>query len=109
MADYDENAVMQVTTAPEEKLPEKSGRGIRFLTDFWEEKYLQEYIRDGGSKIKFVTGRRGSGKTYFLQLMSALARKQDYKTVQFSARDVWMHDFREIYIEIFRQCDSLIR
>ena len=107
MADYDENAVMQVTTAPEEKLPEKSGRGIRFLTDFWEEKYLQEYIRDGGSKIKFVTGRRGSGKTYFLQLMSALSRKQDYKTVQFSARDVWMHDFREIYIEIFRQCDIL--
>lgn len=81
--------------------------GIRFLTDFWEEKYLREYIRDGGSKIKFVTGRPGSGKTYFLQLMTDLARREHYKTVQFSARDVWMHDFREIYIEIFHQCDIL--
>lgn len=81
--------------------------GIRFLTDFWEEKYLKEYIRDGGSKIKFVTGRQGSGKTHFLQLMTRLAGKEHYKTVRFSARDVWMHDFREIYIEIFTQCDIL--
>lgn len=84
---------------------EYSGNGIHFLTDFWEEKYLREYIRDGGSKIKFVTGRQGSGKTYFLQLMTKLARQENYKTVRFSARDVWMHDFREIYIEIFHQCD----
>lgn len=42
-------------------------RGIGFLTDFWKEKYLQEYIKDGGSKIKFITGREGSGKTYFLR------------------------------------------
>ena len=27
--------------------------GIQFLTDFWREKYLQEYIRSGGSKIKY--------------------------------------------------------
>ncbi|MDO4299188.1 MAG: DUF2791 family P-loop domain-containing protein [Lachnospiraceae bacterium] len=81
--------------------------GIRFLTDFWKEKYLQEYIRDGGSKIKFVTGRQGSGKTNFLQLMTKIAREEHYKTVQFSARDIWMHDFREIYIEIFHQCDIL--
>ena len=27
--------------------------GIGFLADFWREKYLQEYIRNGGSKIKF--------------------------------------------------------
>lgn len=86
---------------------EYSGNGIHFLTDFWEEKYLREYIRDGGSKIKFVTGRQGSGKTYFLQLMTKLARQENYKTVRFSARDVWMHDFREIYIEIFHQCDIL--
>lgn len=92
---------------PAEKPAGENGHGIRFLTDFWEEKYLQEYIRDGGSKIKFVTGRKGSGKTYFLQLLNELAQKRDYKTVQFSARDIWMHDFREIYIEVFRQCDIM--
>ncbi|NBJ91792.1 hypothetical protein D5281_04095 [bacterium 1xD42-62] len=81
--------------------------GIQFLTDFWREKYLQEYIRNGGSKIKFVTGRPGSGKTHFLRLMTSIAQKENYKTIQFSARDVWMHDFKEIYIEIFQQCDIL--
>ena len=79
--------------------------GIRFLTDFWKEKYLQEYIKNGGSKIKFITGRQGSGKTHFLRLMTAIAQEENYKTVSFSAKDIWMHDFKEIYIEILRQCD----
>lgn len=93
---------------PQVQLPvEELTCGIEFLTDFWREKYLQEYIRNGGSKIKFVTGRSGSGKTHFLRLMSAIAQKENYKTVRFSARDVWMHDFKEIYVEIFHQCDIL--
>jgi len=81
--------------------------GIRFLADFWREKYLQEYIKNGGSKIKFITGRTGSGKTHFLRLMSAVAGKENYVTVQFSAKDIWMHDFKEIYVEIFHQCDII--
>lgn len=96
-------------------LPENSGDtsvsrltcGIRFLTDFWKEKYLQEYIRNGGSKIKFITGRTGSGKTHFLQLMSSIAREENYKTVRFSAKEIWMHDFKDIYVEILRQCDIM--
>lgn len=78
--------------------------GIQFLTDFWRDKYLREYVKNGGSKIKFVTGRPGSGKTHFLGLMTAIAKEEQYKTVCFSAKNVWMHDFKEIYIEIFRQC-----
>lgn len=78
--------------------------GIEFLTDFWKEKYLKEYIKNGGSKIKFVTGRTGSGKSHFLRLMTSIAQKENYKTVQFSAKNVWMHDFKEIYVEIFQQC-----
>lgn len=87
--------------------PEEISPGIDFLTDFWKEKYLQEYIRNGGSKIKFVCGRRGSGKTHFLNLITGMAKRENYKTVRFSARDVWMHDFREIYIEIFHQCEIM--
>lgn len=81
--------------------------GVEFLTDFWQEKYLQEYIRDGGSKIKFITGRPGSGKTHFLRLMTAVAGKENYETAQFSAKDIWLHDFKDIYVEIFRQCDVM--
>lgn len=81
--------------------------GSHFLTDFWVEKYLKEYIRDGGSKIKFVTGKPGCGKTWFLKQMTELARQENYKTVHFSAQNIWMHDFKEIYTEILRQCDLI--
>lgn len=81
--------------------------GIDFLTSFWKEKYLQEYIPNGGSKIKFITGRPGSGKTHFLRLMTQLAQEEHFKTVSFSAKDIWMHDFRDIYVEILRQCDIM--
>lgn len=33
-------------------LVEALSAGIDFITGFWQEKYLQEYIRQGGSKIK---------------------------------------------------------
>ena len=35
--------------------------GADSLTDFLSEQYLKTYIPQGGSKIKFVTGRPGSG------------------------------------------------
>lgn len=80
---------------------------IDFLAGFWREKYLEEYIPAGGSKIKFVTGREGSGKTFFLRRMRDLAERANFLTASFSAKDVWLHDFKEIYLEIFRQCDIL--
>lgn len=81
--------------------------GMEFISNFWQEKYLREYIREGGSKIKFVTGRTGSGKTHLLQLMSCLAEDENYVAVDFSAKDIWMHDFKEIYLEILRQSDIM--
>lgn len=81
--------------------------GIQFITDFWRERYFCEFIREGGSKIKFVTGQRGSGKTHTLSLVTNLARKEGYVTVAFSARDIWLNDFREVYLEILSQSNIL--
>lgn len=81
--------------------------GIDFITDFWADKYLREYIKEGGSKIKFVTGRQGCGKTHLLNLFSSLAADENYITVHFSAKDIWLHDFKEVYVEILRQTDIL--
>lgn len=78
--------------------------GISFLSDFLTEKYIQEYIKFGGSKIKFVTGCMGSGKTHLLRLMGSKAGENGYRHVYFSAKKVWLHDFKEIYLEILRQC-----
>lgn len=81
--------------------------GINFITDFWKKHYLEEYIREGGSKIKFVTGRPGSGKTHLLNYIGMTAWEEGYVTAGFSARDIWIHDFKEIYIEVLRQSDIL--
>ncbi len=81
--------------------------GISFLTDFLTEKYIQEYISQGGSKIKFVTGCAGSGKTHLLRFMCGKAQENHYRPVFFSAKNIWLHDFKEIYLEILRQCDLM--
>ena len=79
--------------------------GLDSLTGFLNEQYLQTYIPAGGSKIKCVTGRPGCGKTHFAQVMLKEAEAAGFLTVSFSAKKVWLHDFREIYLEILRQCD----
>lgn len=77
------------------------------LSDFWKEKYLKEFIPNGGGKVKFVTGRKGSGKSWFLRRMGRIAEEENFQVVSFSAQNVWLHDFKEIYAEIFRQSDIL--
>ena len=79
--------------------------GLDPLTAFLCDQYLDNYISRGGSKMKFVTGRSGSGKTHFSMRMLDEAADRGFLTVSFSAKDVWLHDFREIYLEILRQCD----
>lgn len=79
--------------------------GLDSLVDFMRDQYLSGYIPRGGSKIKFVTGRPGSGKTHFAQRMLEQAAALGYRTVFFSAKEVWLHDFREIYLQILHQCD----
>ena len=79
--------------------------GLESLTDFLRQHYLSAYIPDGGSKIKFITGRPGSGKTHFARYMADEADALNYVTVSFSAEDIWLHDFRDVYLEILRQCD----
>ncbi|MBQ9413189.1 MAG: DUF2791 family P-loop domain-containing protein [Oscillospiraceae bacterium] len=79
--------------------------GLDSLTEFLGRHYLEDYIPQGGSKIKFVTGRPGSGKTHFARLLLAQAGEKGYLTVSFSAKEIWLHDFREVYLEILRQCD----
>lgn len=94
--------------APEDgKLLLRLSVGINFITDFWQKRYLEEYIPEGGSKIKFVTGRAGSGKTHLLNYTAMTAGKEGFVTVGFSARDIWIHDFKEIYSQVFCQCDIL--
>ena len=79
--------------------------GLDSLLDFIDQKYLREYIPMGGSKIKFITGRPGSGKTHLARALLCRAEEEGCRVASFSAREVWLHDFREVYLEILRQTD----
>lgn len=79
--------------------------GTESLTEFLTRQYFDFYIPNGGSKIKFLTGRAGTGKTHFSRVLTARAEEKNLLTVSFSAKNVWLHDFREVYLEILRQCD----
>ena len=79
--------------------------GTDGLSDFISRQYFDFYIPQGGSKIKFLTGRPGTGKTHFMRLLEASAGSRGFMTVSFSAKEIWLHDFKEIYLEILRQCD----
>lgn len=103
-----EKKLLSAGEAPDDRqLLRQLSTGIDFITDFWKKHYLEEYIREGGSKIKFITGRPGSGKTHLLKYLAMTAREEGYVTAQFSARDIWVHDFKEIYAEVLCQSDIL--
>ena len=63
--------------------------GLDSLTDFLTKHYLETYIPKGGSKIKFVTGNPGSGKTHFALWMRNEAEKRGFLTVTLSAKEIW--------------------
>ena len=79
--------------------------GTEPLLRFLREQYLSTYIPAGGSKIKFLCGLPGSGKTHFSRLLTREARETGYLTVSFSARKVAMNDFREVYRQALEQCE----
>ena len=94
-----------------EELLRETMVSMNSLTDFLTKQYLETYIPAGGSKIKFVTGLQGSGKTTLAEQMMLEAQARNYLTVTLSAREVWLHDFKGVYLEILRQCglEEIIR
>lgn len=71
--------------------------GQEGIWNFWRVYYLADYIAAGGSKVKFLTGRAGSGKTHALLLLLEEARRLDYVTVYIDARQVRLNKFDSIY------------
>jgi hypothetical protein len=105
VASMDYNNINSTEDSPYEKSESTYTSGVGFITDFWEKHYLKEYIKAGGSKIKFVTGNEGSGKSHLLDNFTKLAKNNGYLTVTFSANEIWLNDFKFIFLEILRQCN----
>jgi hypothetical protein len=65
---------------------------------------LQEYIAQGGSKIRFINGDYGDGKTHFLSVIRHVALQEGF-AVAFVVltRDVPLHRFELVYRELVRR------
>ncbi len=59
--------------------------GRELWVDYIRERYLQNYIAKGGSKVKLLVGGHGTGKTHLLKLVLADAKDLNYQTVYLSA------------------------
>jgi hypothetical protein len=75
------------------------------VTDFWKAQYLETYIAEGGSKIKFLTGGDESGRSLALCEYLRDAEACGYKTAYISAKKTWLHDFKDIYVAVFDDVD----
>lgn len=77
--------------------------GSNLWVDYMRERYLQNYIANGGSKVKVLVGGKGTGKSHLLKITLANARELGYQTAYLSARQCRLSDLPSLYREIAMQ------
>lgn len=75
------------------------------IWDFWRSHYLEDYIAGSGSKVKFLIGKRGSGKTHALLLLLEEARQLGYVTIYADTQQVRLNKFDSIYQAVLDAVD----
>ncbi len=85
--------------------------GLDKVSTFIKNEYFDTYIANGGSKIKFVTGKKGAGKSHLLKLMAFDAADSGFLTVELDSRNLLLSDLTNLYLAIFKSLDldDLIR
>ena len=79
--------------------------GLDKVSGFFRKQYFSSYLKEGGSKVRFICGRKGCGKTHLLRLLALDAREEDFLTVSLDARSVNLFDFSAIYLAIIARVD----
>lgn len=80
--------------------------GLDRVTDFFDRYYFDSYIKEGGSKIRFITGKKGCGKSHLLSLLSYEAADRGYFTASLDARQVNLFDFKDIFLSVMEHVDT---
>ena len=80
--------------------------GTSEVTQFFRKNYFTSFIPEGGSAIKFLTGKKGSGKTHLLSLLELEARDAGMETVMLSAEDFLLSDLSNLYREVIGRIDA---
>lgn len=71
--------------------------GREIIADFLVKEYLDDFIYSGGSKVKFLASRAGTGKTHLLCLLLHAALDRGYLAVHLEAEDFKLHQFDNLY------------
>lgn len=85
---------------------------IPSLTEFWRERYLDGYIKEGGSKVKLVTSQDVAVIRGFLERVVRIAKGAGYVTAFLDANDLHrVNVFANVYQAAVRELDlrGLIR
>ena len=77
--------------------------GRKSWLDYIRERYLQNYIAKGGSKIKVLVGEKGAGKTHLVRAVLADAKDLGYQTAYLSAYKCRLSDLPTLYQEVAKQ------
>ncbi|RLC36066.1 hypothetical protein DRH29_05285 [candidate division Kazan bacterium] len=62
--------------------------GTELWLDFLIEYYLDNFIKNGGSKVKFIVGSEGCGKTHILKFIRNEAVQRGYQCIHISLFDL---------------------
>ena len=79
--------------------------GLDKVSSFIKREYFDTFISHGGSKIKFVTGKKGSGKSHLLKLLSFDAEDSGFITVELDSRNLLLSDLSNLYLAVFEKLD----
>ena len=92
--------------------PPESPDLIDYLTvasDVWEEfalrEYLDNYICHGGSQVKIILGKPGSGKTHLLRRLEKGARERGYLVAALDVSSVRLQHIADLYSAISENVD----
>ena len=79
--------------------------GTAEVIQFFRRNYFSSFIPEGGSAIKFLTGKKGSGKTHLLSLLELEARDAGMETISLSAENFLLSDLSNLYREVISRVD----
>ncbi len=66
---------------------------------------LESYIKSGGSKVRFISGSYGNGKTHLLSMIKQKAKEMQYAVSYVTAECVRMNRYDELYREIMKNLE----
>lgn len=80
------------------------GERRRWIEDIRRD--LEGFVREGGSKVRFLKGFFGDGKTHFLSLVRKMARDRGYLVSYVNAEEAPLHKFEKVYGQMVERMES---